>query len=50
MRAPEHERIDPIGRHGTEITLDRLISQSVVEQSFFDQRHEQGTGRLVTRT
>jgi hypothetical protein len=44
MRAPEHERIHPIGRHRIEITLNRQISQFIVEQSFFDQRHKQRAG------
>ena len=47
MGAAENQCVDPARDHWIEITFNRLIGQRVVQQAFFDQRHEQRT-RLTT--
>jgi len=43
MRAAKNECVDAIGKQGLEITENDPVSHVVIEQSFFDQRDEQGT-------
>src|SRR5713101_4503483 len=42
MRASEHKGIDVVGQQRLEIAEDHAIRDFVVEQTFFDQRNEQG--------
>src|SRR5262245_29060069 len=43
MGAAKHERVDPVGEERLKISDNDLVRYVVVEQSFFDQRDQQGT-------
>ena len=47
MSAAKHESVNSVCDHRIEVTFDRQVRQFIVEQSFFDQWHEQWAGNAA---
>ncbi len=47
MGAAEDEGVDAFGEEGLEVSAEHLVGDRILEEAFFDERHEQGAGGAV---